>query len=107
LRVAELHTHRQRTVFAIQRNLERTLGSVQRDRSPVGAGFYRLDPGCGARCEKCQHPVPIVRRPKAQVEQILILRLMKSVPGEMADLGWRTIVHAADPGIESAHRPET
>src|ERR1035438_2684250 len=85
---------------------------MPRNSTPISGGFDRFDSGSGARGKKVQHALPVIRWPEIKPEQILVSRLQRglmceSVPRQLPDLGWGSMIDLADAGVEAAHAAES
>src|SRR5438105_1491682 len=88
------------------------MSKAARAREPPSESAYQpASEGLGARRgprrEKGQHSLPVVRRAKAQAEEILILWLHNLLPHKPPNLGGRPMVDLADGGVKSPYAAET
>ena len=81
--------HEERALLAAPTQAERreSVGIIRNFRR--AARFYYLDTWSAARCEKVEHPLPVIRRPEIKTKYILVSGPNLFLPCETPDLGVR------------------
>src|SRR5437773_7375291 len=83
------------------------MAAVKGNRATITAELHYFHSRCGARCEKRQHSVPVIRRAETKAEEVLIFRLDFCLPRQPADLSRSSVIDLADPGVESSYAAES
>src|SRR5579862_474066 len=93
-------------MLGVERDVDRPYAAVHRNGTSVAARSDALDARSGACLEESQHPRPVIRRPKTQVEYVLVFRLTYFLAREMPDLSWCAFVGLANGCVESSDTAE-
>ena len=91
----------------VERNLEVAVIPIYSNGAAVNSGVHGFNSGRCSSFKKRQHALPVIRRTKAEAEEIVILGLDAFLAGKLANLLRRSLVNIADAGIESAHRTKS
>src|SRR6516162_1891788 len=101
--IGELNPNRQRIICLIERDLEPAVPAIERNRAPVRTALDDLNARRGARREKCQHELPLIRWTKPQTKLVLMFGLRAELASQSADLSGRPLIGSANRGIEPTH----
>jgi hypothetical protein len=94
-RIGEFDASKKCVIGLVERNFQPTAISMQRNGAPVAAVCHGFDTRNGAKGEKRQHRLPVIRRAKTQAEQILILGLARPLPGDASELRRSAVIDFA------------